>query len=192
MTVYDVEVLHGPDEIEGGWDDPAAMGFGTAVAYCSDTDIYRFFGPDDKQSLIDMLSASDLVVTFNGLRFDNRVLLGNDAGWETPWTDYDLMLEVFKSKFAVASMGEAHDTYGQDAVHDGSCSLDGLSAGTLGMAKIGHGAVAPKQIQQGLWPEVFQYNLHDVRLTRKLYEFVRRYGYLVDRNGAKIDMRPAL
>ena len=192
FCVYDVEVLRGPDEIKGGWDNPEGMGFGTAVVYTSDTDIYHMFGPEDKEKAINLLSSGYLVVSFNGIKFDNCEMLGNENGLKPPWDNHDVMLEVFKSKFGVQSMAEAHEKIGMKTVHDGSCSLNGLSKGTLNMAKIGHGAVAPKQIQQGLWPEVYQYNLHDVRLTRRLFEFAATYHYLVDGNGEQIDLRPIL
>jgi len=38
-VVYDVEVVRGPDKVEGGWDNPEGMGFASAVVYDFKTDL---------------------------------------------------------------------------------------------------------------------------------------------------------
>jgi len=184
MKCYDVEVLRGPQDTPGGWQNPEGMGFGTAVVYDDERDVYEFYAPDAKDALITSLSGND-VVSFNGVKFDNRVLLGNSIEW-TPWANTDLLLKVVQGKFGCKDVLEAEQKLGDKEVHDGSIGLDGLAEGTLGMHKTGHGAHAPELIQQGKWAEVFAYNLHDVRLTWMLYEFARGYGYLIDRKGNQI------
>lgn len=186
VIVYDVEVLRGPDEVEGGWNNPEAMGFGTAVAYNYLNDQYYFYGADDKAELIKLLQ-SNTVVSFNGIKFDNRVVLGNDYSQNTRlWRDVDILLMVVQSKFGLPDVVAAETKLGDREVHDGSISLDGLAEGTLRMHKTGSGAHAPKLIREGKWPAVFAYNLHDVRLTRMLYDFMNKYGYLVDRRKNQI------
>lgn len=188
IYVYDIEVLRGPDEVEGGWQNPEAMGFGTAVVYSYKDNLYHFFGPDQKREIIGLLADSH-VVSFNGIKFDNAVLMGNDyqkAG--EPWTNRDILLDVVKGKYSLGSVLEAEKKLGDKEIHDGSIGLDGLAEGTLGMHKTGHGAKAPQLIKEGKWAEVFAYNLHDVRLTKMLYDFAKKYGYLIDRNGLKINL----
>ena len=89
---------------------------------------------------------------------------------------------------------EAQEKFGMKAVHDGSCSLDGLCRSTLGMAKTGHGAKAPSLIQNQEWAKVFAYNLHDVRLTTRLWSFGRRFGFVFDGKGniIRVDFTQAL
>ena len=183
-VVYDVEVLRGPDEVEGGWENPEAMGFGTAVAYDVGRDRYHLYGPNDKQKLIADLGSRD-VISFNGIRFDNRVLMGNDYLSEDGlWDNIDLLLLAVCAKFpGCSSVKEAEDKHGQKAVHDNTLGLDGLAHGTLGRGKAGHGAHAPKLIAKKNWAGVFEYNLEDVRLTYKLWAFAKQYGFLVDRGG---------
>lgn len=188
LKIYDVEVLRGPDEIEGGWNDPFGMGFGTAVVYDYDQDIYFFYGPDDKDRLILDLKASTGVIGFNNARFDDRVMLGNDYdahGDKTPWIAIDLLEWAVKAKFGCETVGEAQRRFGQWTVHNGSINLNAICKATLGdkYQKIGHGAHAPKLIQAGKWPDVFQYNLHDVRLTRMLYDHVMLHGSMTDGKG---------
>ena len=193
MIVYDIETAKGPDEVEGGWNNPYGMSFGTAVTYNYADDVYRFYVPDDKDKLISDLASGGTIISFNGIKFDNRVLLGNNyMDNERLWRDCDLLLAVVQGKFDVNTVAEAEQKVGAGQVHDGSIGLDGLAKGTLNsIGKIGHGSKSPAMIQAGNWRDVFQYNLHDVRLTRQLFEFARKYGILIDGKGQsiKMDMR---
>jgi len=181
MLFYDIETLRGPDEVEGGWTNPYGMGFGTAVVFNDKNNLYSFYGPNDAGLLLNNLN-SEIVVSFNGIKFDNRVLLGNENK-EEYWVDIDLLLEVVKSKFKVQSVLEAEEKYGNQLIHDGSIGLNGLSQGTLGLSKTGHGAHAPELIKQRKWAEVFSYNLNDVRLTKMLYKYAKKYNRLIDGKG---------
>lgn len=189
--IYDVETLRGPDEVEGGWANPEGMGFGSAVVYSYATDRYLLYGPEEKDAVIAILEGQR-VVSFNGVRFDNRVLLGNEYTAEASmraWVDIDLLVWAVKAKFGCASMEQAEAQYGSWMVHDGSIGLDGLAQGTLGLGKCGEGAMAPQLLRENRWNEVYGYNLHDVRLTRKLYEYLERTGYLRDREGQILTLR---
>jgi hypothetical protein len=187
--VYDIEVMKGPDEVEGGWSNPEGMGFGTAVVYDYEEDLYHFFGPSEADKLRDFLSTS-LVVSFNGIKFDNAVLLGNDylkrrseSGFTPIWEDFDILVEVVKAKYGVNTVSAAEAKVGADEVHDGTIGLNALAKATIGLEKTGHGSKAPQMIREGRLSEVFSYNLNDVRLTRMLYDFIQKYGYLIDGNG---------
>lgn len=196
--VYDIEVLRGPQEIRGGWDNPYGMGFGTAVVYSYGLDQYLFFGPEERFDLIKLLTGCR-VISFNGIKFDNRVLLGNEyehcrepqwIGEKTPWMNVDLLAEVVKAKFGLLDVDAALEKLSNynKAVHDGSINLDGLAEGTLGMHKTGEGAHAPVLIKNGQWPQVYAYNLHDVRLTRMLYNHINKHGRVVDRKNNHISI----
>ena len=196
VVVFDIETVAGPDQVEGGWENPEAMGFGCAVAYNYAKDVYVFYGPGEQNALRELLAGS-IVVTFNGIRFDYRVLYGNDypmlTGRLSPEGfagEVDLLLEVVKGKFAVDSVEEAEQRYGKVAVHNGSINLDGLSQGTLHRWKTGSGAHAPILIAEGRWAEVYEYCLNDVRLTKGLFEYAKRYHRLVDRNRYVIQVSP--
>lgn len=208
--VYDVEVINGPDDVAGGWANPALMGFATAVAYDYLDDSYRFYeGSDGHTALIKHLNGR-IAVTFNGINFDSRVLLGNDRqllecgvvsgyvkqklfdspggriGRDYSWYNFDLLLEYIRARFGILAVNEAETKLGDKTIHDGSFNLDGLAAGTLNMRKNGHGAHAPVLYRQQKFAELYEYNLHDVRLTRKLFDFVCAHGYVVDREGRKV------
>lgn len=177
-VVYDVEVLRSPDELETGWNSPQAMGFGTAVVYSYDLDQYLFYAPGQKDELIETLTGKN-VVGFNSIRFDNKVLLGDDYK-DNLWTDYDILTKAICSKFKVANIDLAINKYGFRTVFNDSFGLNKISKATLGKGKTGHGSHAPQLIREGKWADVFAYNLNDVRLTKQLYEFIQKYGFVVD------------
>jgi hypothetical protein len=212
IIVYDVEVEYGPDDVDGGWDNPEAMGFATAVAYDYSCDMYHFFeGKTGRLALLKLLDRK-LVVTFNGIKFDSRVVLGNgrDLGEgneihgylrqdispngakflnEFRWNEYDILLEYIKSRFKIPTVAEAEAKLGDKTIHDGSFSLDGLAAGTLGMAKSGHGAFAPVLYRRREFAELFEYNLHDVRLTKKIFDHIIKHKEVIDRNGRHVTIK---
>ena len=197
MLVYDVETLRTPEEVSPedpakGWQNPMLMGFGSAVVYDYETDLYHCIITEERERLVRMLTGQ-VVVSFNGIKFDNKVTLDCDCplvdmDLPTPWRNYDLLLEVVKAKFQCRNVREAEIELGAEIVHDGSIGLDGLAQGTLGMGKTGHGSKSPLLIREGRWGDLFAYNLHDVRLTRKLLDFLMRYGYLIDRGGFEIEI----
>jgi hypothetical protein len=202
LIVYDVEVAISPDDVQGGWDNPQGMGFASGVAYFYNRNQYfLFLHEKGRQELISLL-LNQIAITFNGIKFDSRVILGNERGlgyasgavvsstaFPIGWYNYDLLLEYVKSRFACHTVAEAELKLGAKEIHDGSFGLDGLAEGTLGMGKIGHGAKAPLLYQEKRYDELLQYNLHDVRLTKALFDFSQKYGFLVDKAGRVVKIQ---
>jgi hypothetical protein len=202
-VVYDVEIAKTVKSVKGGWDNPGGMGFGSAVAYDYFLDQYRFFLHDPAE-LLELLSGR-IAVTFNGVKFDSRVLLGNDRltksvgggrvqirenatsppqpggiYFNSSWEDLDLLLLYVRARFEFADVAEAEEKLGDKSIHDGSFGLDGLAKGTLGLKKTGHGAKAPLLYQAQKYAELLEHNCNDVRLTKMLFDFVRKHGFMVD------------
>ena len=181
MFIIDIETEKTSQEANG-WNDPFSMGFGTAVVYCYDNDIYYFFNKNEKKKFKKLLK-NEIVISFNGIRFDNRVVEKNG---NVTWKDIDLLEEVIRSKYKVDNIEEAVEIYGKNIVHNNTINLNGLSYGTLEKEKNGKGKLAPILIQNKKWSKVFEYNLHDVRLTRQLFEYALQHGYVKDREGTII------
>ena len=191
MIVYDVETLKGPQEVEGGWNNPEAMGLRSAVTYDTKIDDYEFFKKEEQPELIKKLTDQD-VLTFNGLRFDNAVLLGNNytQSFDFKWRNHDLLAQIIGARFEILGFDEtfiqqALEKVGPEKVFDGSCSLDKLCWHTLGKRKSGSGAEAPNYP----WAKLWQYNLRDVRLTWELYQFWTKHNFVVDGNETVIRRR---
>jgi len=180
QIVYDVETLRLSHEVPGGWDNPYGMGFGTAVIYIINTDQYRFYGPEDLDKLRKLLLDANLIIGFNHIKFDNKVIFGNEVLLGDSSRNYDILQEVIKSKFKTNSIDEAVIKYGRDQVFNHTLNLNAIALHTLGMSKTGSGESAPKLIKEKRWAEVFEYNLNDVRLTYKLYRFIQKFRYVSD------------
>lgn len=121
------------------------------------------------QAAWDLLNEADVVVTWNGNRFDNQWFEGEfgrlDMGPVSPYKSLDLFL-VAKRKFGRSLM---------------SLKLDWSSRQWLGDRKVNHGGTDLwEQIRYGTKPEraaaqqtMMEYNIHDVELTERLLDRFR-------------------
>ncbi len=199
IIVYDVEIIKPVNTVPGGWDNPEEMGFACAVAYIYSLNAYQFYYMEEgRQELMAVLDGN-LAVSFNGIQFDSRVLGGNARAVHGEyvgidckasrahygWHNYDLLLEFVKSKYILAAPDLALAKLSQKDIHDGSFSLDALAGATINKTKIGKGVDTPILLAEKKLPALFEYNLHDVRITRSLFEFVVKYGYVIDGHGSK-------
>ena len=165
--VYDLEIINCiPDKKEPpdpkltycrGWHDHAGMGISVVCAYDTFTNTYRVFCEDNKEEFAEACS-DRLLVTFNGIGFDDKVIgacwakLGNPTeGFEITQgrPRYDLLLEI-----RAAGGGG-----GLDAI----CKLNGIPP------KPFSGAFAPALWQQGKYGLVIDYCLNDVKMTFELF-----------------------
>jgi hypothetical protein len=84
MLIYDIEIKKAiPDkgkrpvesvEYCGGWNDHENMGVSTVCAYDYEEDRYRVFCEDNLEEFSALVDAHDVIVSFNGIGFDNPVL----------------------------------------------------------------------------------------------------------------------
>ena len=182
--VYDIETKKLANEVEGGWNNPYGMGLGTAVTYDYSDHLYHFYDENDKERLIQDLTGN-CVISFNGIRFDNLVLLKK---FENNWFNIDIFDIVVKSKFGIP-LSYAVAKFGSDRVFNGTISLNAISRSTLNLVKNASGELAPQMIRDKRYKEVFEYNLNDVRLTKFLFEFGLKFRYIVDGTGTKIPVK---
>jgi len=191
--VYDVEVANVPGQGQYSWSNPFGLGFASAIVYGKKEDRYWFFVHDEGREAMVKLLTGKHVVSFNGIKFDSRVVLGNNRAlfpaegmvmqWPIAWANYDILAEYVTARFNLVDVEAAEKKLGDKAIHDGTFNLDAICRHTVGRGKSGHGADAPLLYQAGKFGELLEYNLNDVRITKKLYEFILENGYIVD--GAK-------
>jgi DEAD/DEAH box helicase domain-containing protein len=108
------------------------------------------------------LKKADLVVGFNHVKFDYGVLAaypgGENLAAET--RNLDLLQEIAK-------------TLGR------RLRLDSLARATLNTAKVADGLQAVAWWREGKLAELLAYCQQDVAVTRDLWDFGRRHGYLL-------------
>ncbi len=162
--VLDIETRRSAEEV-GGWHRADRMGISCVVLYDSRCDDCFEFHQDEVNELIKRLQQLHLVVGFNIKRFDYRVLSGhsdfNFAGLPT----LDMLDEVQKC------LGFR-------------LSLDHLAQNTLGAKKSADGLQALKWWKEGRIREIIDYCRTDVEITRDIFLYGKKNGYLLFKNKA--------
>jgi hypothetical protein len=188
--VYDCETQkYAEDPSVGGWHNVYGMEMSSAVTYDSKTDNYTFWDHLSRERLCEFLNGK-LVISFNGIMFDSRLLLGNDRTIELNgmtrnikygWNNIDLYVEIFRRIFKMdkSNYPKIIETMQAKKHAKGVFGLHDVTIATLNHTKTGDGAEAPMLFKQGRIVELFQYNLQDVRVTKELFQFILKYKYLV-------------
>lgn len=195
MLIYDIEIekaIEGKNDgfrLEGikycdGWHDHKGMGVSCVCAYDYEQDRYRTFFKDNCAEFLAIALTHDILIGFNNIGFDNKVLLAQQwfpmkvNGMPYLWDQksYDILLEIWIAaglgpKFVYPS----HAGYGLDAVIKANAEILGASFG-----KTGHGAVAPIDFQSGNYGRLVDYCLSDVWLTKKLFDLIYSGSVLID------------
>ncbi len=189
--VYDCETQILSDDVPGGWNNIYGMGMSSAVTYCFTSGMYKFWDHNQRDDLCEYLNGK-IAISYNGIQFDSQLLLGNDRIIESngvtknnkwSWFNADIFVEIWKHVLN-NKYKEYPELIKQLKIHGkkmgrGVMTLGAISRHTLGLSKSGDGAMAPKLFQDGKIVELFEYNLQDVRVTKQLYEFIKKYKYVV-------------
>jgi predicted 3'-5' exonuclease similar to PolB exonuclease domain len=152
-----------------GWEDHDALGLSIGCYWDYAIDRIVWFDiPSLPSCLETLLVRNPMLVTFNGLEFDclllQAVCEGSDdllADWRQYYLreSYDLLDEIWRidpdRKFA-----------------PGLNSLDAIAQATGLGSKLGHGAQAPRDWQEGQIAKVLNYCADDVYKTKALFEMV--------------------
>ncbi|PIE61325.1 MAG: DEAD/DEAH box helicase [Desulfobacterales bacterium] len=167
--VLDIETRRSAADV-GGWHKSEHMGVSCAVLYDSKPDEFIVYHQETIPALVIHLKQLDLVIGFNIIRFDYKVLSGlSDFNFHQLPT-LDLLMKV-------------HQRLGY------RLSLDRLAKETLNAEKSADGLQALTWWQQGRMDLIEAYCTQDVRVTRDLYLFCMENGYLIFKNKAGFQVR---
>jgi DEAD/DEAH box helicase domain-containing protein len=169
FCVFDVETQRSAQEV-GGWHRADLMKISCAVLYDSKTGQYFEFLDNQVDQLIQHFKMCDLVVGFNIKRFDFRVLGG--------YSDFN-----FEELSTLDILEDVHNRLGY------RLSLDHLANVTLGRKKTADGLQALQWWKQGRIREIIDYCKKDVEITRDLFLYGQKNGYLLFQNKAKNTVR---
>jgi DEAD/DEAH box helicase domain-containing protein len=167
--VLDIETRRSAAEV-GGWNRAEKMGVSCAVLYDSQSGQFHDYSQDQVEEMCRHLSRMDLVVGFNLIRFDYKVLAG--------LSDFD-----FYRLPTLDILMKVHEILGY------RLSLDHLAQNTLGAKKSADGLMALQWWQQGEMDKIIEYCTQDVRVTRDLYRFGRDNRFLIFTNKAGHQVR---
>ncbi len=158
---FDLETQRSAEEV-GGWHNAHLMRLSVGVVWDPATGTFESYREADVGALLERLASAELVVGFNALRFDYRVLRG--------YTDRDLArLPTFDLLDAI------HARIGF------RLPLGHLGEETLGVPKSADGLQALQWWKEGRVDEIERYCRQDVTLLRDLFEHARRHGHLLFR-----------
>jgi hypothetical protein len=189
FVVMDAETKMLAKQVQGGWDNIYGHGMSSAVTYSSASDKYKFWPSDQRDALCSYLN-KQVVVTFNGIMFDSKLLLGNDRVIEDngatsndkySWINADIYVEMWRHILQLdrSDYSAIVKKIQEQKFPKNVFGLDPIAKNTLGVSKSGEGAHAPDLFQQGRLLELFEYNLQDVRVTRQLYMFIKQWKYVI-------------
>jgi DEAD/DEAH box helicase domain-containing protein len=167
--VLDIETRRSAQEV-GGWNKAQRMGVSCAVLYDSNSDDFHPYLQPEIPLLCQHLQQLDLVVGFNIIGFDYKVLSGLSTFDFHGLPTLDLLMKV-------------HEILGY------RLSLDHLAQQTLGCQKSADGLAALKWWKQGRIKKIIDYCTQDVRVTRDLYRFGQKNHFLVFKNKAEHQVR---
>jgi DEAD/DEAH box helicase domain-containing protein len=159
VAYFDLETQRIAAEV-GGWGNIHLMRLAVAVLYDQLSQRFEVFAEDRVQKLIERLQAFDLLVGFNIKRFDYRVLSAYTPTDLNGLPTFDILQDI-------------HSRLGF------RLSLDHLGQNTLGKPKSADGLQAVNWFREGRVDDVIRYCQDDVTITRELFEFGLKNGYLI-------------
>jgi DEAD/DEAH box helicase domain-containing protein len=175
VMVLDVETLRGAEAV-GGWHNCHLMGLAVAVVADSLTGEARTFFEHQAEDLFAHLRQADLVVGFNIVGFDFKVLSAYDDG----------------SLARLLAEGKVFDILADVRRRLGfRLSLAHLTEHTLGATKTADGLQSLVWVREGRMDLVEEYCRADVRITERLFRHGLEAGYLryLSRDGLLMELR---
>jgi len=159
IVVFDLETRLSADEV-GGWNNTHLMRVAVGVAHDSIDDCYKTFYEEDVDDLLALLKKADLVVGFNSAKFDYAVLSGYTDEPLNSLPTFDILQEIYKE-------------------HGFRVGLGNLAKNTFGVGKSADGLQSLVWFREGKLDLVTEYCKQDVKVTRDIFRFGLKNGYLL-------------
>ncbi len=159
--VFDIETKNSFAEV--GSRKSTALDISLLVVYDYETDEYTSYMEEDFPKLWKVLENTDLLIGFNSDGFDVPLLNKYYPGDLTKIKSLDI-LEKFRQ---VAGM---------------RIGLDAIALATLGVGKTAKGLDAVTWWKEGKIDKIREYCIGDVKVTKRIYDYVREHGHLKYKN----------
>ena len=176
ILYVDLETKYAADEV-GGWGNIMDMGMSVGVLYDTADEGFHVYLEHQVPALIAHLRKGDLIVGFNHLEFDLRVLAGHQP---TQALRHQLYLEL-RSLNHFDILNELKKLLGH------RLRLDSIARPTLQTGKSADGLQALQWYREGRLDLVIDYCKQDVEVTRRVYEYALEHRQLLydSRSGIK-------
>lgn len=167
ILYFDLETKYSAEEV-GGWSNIMDMGMAVGVLHDTADGAFHVYLEHQVPALIEHLKQADLIVGFNHIEFDLRVVAGQQPTQELRHQVYlelrqlnhmDMLLELKK-------------------VLGHRLKLDSIARTTLGEGKSADGLQSLQWYKEGRMDLIIEYCKQDVDVTRRVYEYALAKGEL--------------
>jgi DEAD/DEAH box helicase domain-containing protein len=169
LTLFlDVETQKSAEEV-GGWQNIPDMKLALAVTYNAVTSQFKTYAEKDEDRLLLDLVMADRVIGYNIDRFDLGVLKAYTQWDLSRIHTFDLLADIYRKLGFRLKLGD-------------------LAEATLGIGKSADGLQSLKWWKEGRVDLIEQYCRRDVEVTRDVFLFGTRNGYVLyrDRDGKQL------
>jgi DEAD/DEAH box helicase domain-containing protein len=160
VIFFDLETQKSSDEV-GGWSPVQIklMKLAVGVVWDSRDQKYYVYRENEAAKLAEKLHTADLVVGFNVIGFDYTVLEGYGPFNLNKIKTFDMLLDVKK-------------------LLQHRLALNHLAQHTLGAEKSADGLISIQWYKEGKMDQIIEYCTQDVAITRDLFLFGEKNGYV--------------
>lgn len=186
IVVYDLEIKEPIGKRGVTWDTHHLMGISVGVLFDYRTGDYLIALDDNLPEFVSRLNSADLVVGFNQIGFDNKLLRA---------TRYDLMSDELLKNYDILLESRKALGWKPGDRFPGGCKLDNHLEAMFGKSamKTGNGELAPELYQQGKLGAVISYCVADVKRTQMVFENIWERGWVKTlQHGLKFVEHPAI
>ncbi len=156
--VIDIETKNSFEDV-GGRDNLKDLKISVVGVYSYESGDYKAFEESELEDLGKMLQKTQLIVTFAGKRFDLPVMEKYFNFNINAIKHFDILEKI-------------EEKYGR------RIGLGILSEANLGASKTGHGMEAIELYARGEMEKLKSYCLNDVKLTKDIYDLIKKQKYL--------------
>jgi len=156
--VLDIETKNSFEDV-GGRDNLKDLQISVVGVYSYDDDKYFAFDEHELEKLGELLKRTQLIITFAGERFDIPVMEKYFDFNIRSIDHFDLLEKIEKNLGRRIGLGI-------------------LAEANLGIGKSSHGMEAIEMYKRGEMQKLKDYCLQDVKVTKELYELLKKQGYL--------------
>ena len=157
ILTFDIETTNTFDEV--GSPNPEDLDLAVICVHDNQSNEITHYFKEDLNKLWPTIEQADMLTTFNGNHFDIPLLNKYYAGDLTQIKSLDLLSEIRKS------LGRR-------------IKLDDIASATLGESKSADGLQSIIWWRQGKIDQVVSYCKQDVLVTRKVYDYAIKNGYV--------------
>jgi hypothetical protein len=171
IIVWDLEIAKPIKNNDWNAAKRGENGISSLVLYDNDTERYHLYDDYTLDACAEHLNSADLLVGFNSAEFDAPCFSGY-TGIPLEPPHYDILQAIWET------LGTRKSGY----------KLGQLCERMFNEGKSGNGESAPRLYAEGRMGELFDYNLNDVYLTRKLFNHIVDTGEVLAPNGKPLKL----